>query len=574
MTYELGKQYEMRVIGICKDSAGYDFVALYDNNEPDKEFRIYNILKCQYEGLPETMYVQLKRIDEFGRPRFFQDEERLYRDHYKVGKFYAFEVTDVREDFNTKSQYYVIEDDFASHRYYFEGEQKFQLGQGCILEVEGYTDKGFLKLKEKQDQSEVVVESAIPVDDTVDQRVMQMWNSLPILDFGEEDNTLEYKTSIAFTPNGKADIDKQMFNIIRELTGFMNAKGGKLYIGITDKEKKLVGIASDYNHLNDSEEDEYTYSKNKDGYQLKIRNTIDRLCPSVANRLIEIEFCEQNGRPYCVIDVKPAKRPIFVKGNLLFERQGNRIKQLKGDEITFFVTDRMTVSIKGMIDPEGNSMDIDAMKEVMRELLNERYSNIPTSLLPKRQLGEIDYWIVWFNDGNWKRQRERSDEAEVHIQIPVYKELRDGLLAFCYPSSKVNVIKLAEFRRGANMNVLQTRQGWSKREKPKNIFLMHPTDFLVGYSVDSDSVQHVKLHSLSDYRVTSSATNEGSPFLPQLNKILNFAVLGAEHKQKIAHLVVPKAQKTTMAGTAVTSDQLRDELNYLKTILEQKSQDD
>ena len=570
MNYEPGKQYEMRVIDIRKDSAGYDYVALYDNNNPDKEFRIYNILKCQYESLPETMYVQLKRIDEFGRPKFFQDEERLYRDHYKVGKFYAFEVTDVREDFNTKAQYYIVEDDFASHRYYFDGEQKFQLGQDCILEVEGYTDKGFLKLKEKRDKSEVVVESAIPKDDTIDQRVMKMWNGLPVLDMGEESYTLEYKTSIVFTPDGKANIDKQLIKIVRELAGFMNARGGKLYIGITDKEKKLVGIGSDYDHLNDGEDD-YTYSKNNDGYQLKIRNTIDRLCPSVANRLVDFEFGEKDGRPYCVIDVKPAKRPIFMRGNMLFERQGNRIKQLMGDEITFFVTERMTVSIQEMVDPEGNSMDINAMKDVMRELLNERYSNIPTTFLPKKQLGEIDYWIIWYNDGSWKRQREHSEEAEALIQVPVYKEQKDELLVFCYPSSKVNVIKLTEFRRGANMNVLQSKQGWSKKEKPMNIFLMHPTDFLVGYSIDNDSVQHVKLHSLSDYRVTSSAGNEGSPFLPQLSRILNFAVLSAEHRRKVAHLIVPKAQKTVDAGTALTSVQQSDELEYLKKTLEQKS---
>ena len=152
MSYELGQQYEMRVIDIRKDSAGYDYIALQDD-DPSKEYRVYNILKCQHESLPATLYVKVKSIDQFGRIKFQQDEGRLNREHYKVRKLYAFEVIDVKEDFNTNAPYYVIEDDFTMHKYYFKGEQKYKIGDGCILEVEGFTDKGFLKLKEAKRKS-------------------------------------------------------------------------------------------------------------------------------------------------------------------------------------------------------------------------------------------------------------------------------------------------------------------------------------------------------------------------------------------------------------------------------------
>ena len=42
MPYELGKQYEMKVIEIRKDSAGYNYMALYDENDLSKEYRVYN----------------------------------------------------------------------------------------------------------------------------------------------------------------------------------------------------------------------------------------------------------------------------------------------------------------------------------------------------------------------------------------------------------------------------------------------------------------------------------------------------------------------------------------------------
>ena len=120
------------------------------------------------------------------------------------------------------------------------------------------------------------------------------------------------------------------------------------------------------------------------------------------------------------------------------------------------------------------------------------------------------------------------------------------------------------------MNKLEKkRPGWKPGLKPKDIFLMHPTDFLVGYSIDSDGVQHVKLHSISDYRVTAKADNDGSTFLPDSSKILSYAVLGAEHKKKVQHLIVPKRKRSTDPGTALSSLQVQNEIEYLKNALQQ-----
>ena len=147
MNYEKGKQYELKVVDIRKDSAGYNYIALHDD-DPNKEYRVYNILKCQYDSLPDKLYVIVKDIDAFGKIKFAQDIARLNRDHYREGKLYAFDIKDVKEDLNTDATYYELEDDFSSHRLYFEGEQKYQIGDSCILEVTGFNEKGNLKLKE------------------------------------------------------------------------------------------------------------------------------------------------------------------------------------------------------------------------------------------------------------------------------------------------------------------------------------------------------------------------------------------------------------------------------------------
>ena len=574
MNYEVGKQYEMTVVDIRKDSAGYNYIALHDD-DPSKEYRVYNILKCQYDSLPDTLYVTVKSIDVFGKIKFVQDEARLNREHYQEGKLYAFEVTDVKEDFRTKVTFYVLEDDFSTHRMFFKGEQKYQIGDSCILEVTGFSDKGNLKLKEVAHADKKPIDKAVQdTKDDTENKLAALWNSLPVLNVGDENQTLELKTSIAFPPGeGKANIGKQLYNILKELTAFMNTKGGTLYIGVHDKSKKVISIEGDYKFLNDDEEDDFngTYKEDKDGYELKIRNTIDRLCPSLANSLLDIKFETLEKQTYCKIEVQPARRPIFLSGTQLYIRQGNRLKLLRGDEITFFITERMTISIKDVLDTDGLSasgggFDMDAMKQIMRSLINERRA-IPKDLPKPKSLGEVDYWIIWYNDGTWKRSRHQSSEANVYMQVPVYKNLSDPILAFCYDTNRVNTVKLADFRKGANLNVLQ-KNGWSRTgDKPKNIFLMHATDFLVGYSVDSNGIEAVKLHAISDYGTTASAANQGSPFLPDTSRIETYAVIGAEHKKNVAHLIVTKAKRSVEVGTPLTSPALKNEIEYLENIL-------
>lgn len=578
MQYELDKQYEMNVVDIRKDSAGYDYIALQDE-DPTKEYRVYNILKCQYDSLPKTLYVKVKSIDAFGRIKLKQDEERLVKEHYQPGKLYPFEVTDVKEDINTKAQYYVIEDEFKAHHYYYQGKQKYYTGDDCILEVEGFTDKGFLKLKEVEHVANLKVEHATTEDaNCMDQRLDSLLKSLPVLEGVQECETVELKSSIVYPPdgNGEADIDKQLYNILKELTAFMNTEGGTLYIGIHDKTKKVIGIEDDLKHLNDGQDDYAgSYNVSTDHYELKIRNTLDRLCPSVANSLINVEFPALEGHTYCRVTVKKAKRPIFLSGSQLWIRQGNRLKRLRGDEITFFITNRMTISIMDFLDTDDitvntGTMDIGVMTQIMRDIINERHA-IPAELPKLKSLDEVDYWIIWYGDATWKRSRSESTESNVYMQVPVYKAMSDPILTFCYESGRINTMKIKDFRTGANLNKIQ-KDGWSKKEKPMNIFIMHKTDYLVGYSVDHNGDVRVKLHAISDYETTRSAKNQGAPFLPSGWQIKSFSTIGAEHRKKVEHLVVTKANRTREAGTPLTSDnaQMKEEIGYLEKVLKQE----
>lgn len=573
MTYEINKTYTMKVAGLRKNSIGRDYLAIYDD-DGTKEYRVNNVLKFQLENVPNEVNVIVSDIDATGKILFKQDEASLYKDFYKKGKLYGFSIVDVKEDYNTNASYYIIEDDYAQHRFYFSGEQEKEIGDTCILEVDNFTEKGFVRFKEVEHVVDDNVETEIisKTDDPVtEDQLMKAWDSLPVLQVGDESETIEYKSTIVFPPDGKglADIDKQLYNIIKEICAFSNTKGGTLYIGIHDSTKKIIGIEGDYNHLNEGD-DEYngSYKPNNDGYELKIRNTIDRMCPSVVNSNISFKFEEVDNNIYCKVDVVPAHRPVFLNGTQLFVRQGNRVKRLKGDEITFFIYERMTVSIKAIVDTDdfvtSQPIDVEAMRSIARQLINERGPIIPLPLPPS--LDEIDYWVIWYNDRTWVRKREKSLDSNVFVQVPVMKRMSDPTVVFCYETGNVNTVKLSKMRSGVSLNKKQ-KNGWcDKANSPMSIFIVDPSDLLVGYSVDHTGTEYVKIHALQDFNPTDAAKNQGGLFAPKGMKMESFIPIGAEHKKKVERLIVTKQKKSTEKGTPLNSPIILEELNYLESL--------
>lgn len=318
-------------------------------------------------------------------------------------------------------------------------------------------------------------------------------------------------------------------------------------------------------------EDDYngTYKLDNDGYELKIRNTIDLLCPSVANSLIDISFEKEKGVEYCKIEVRKAKRPIWMNGSQLYVRQGNRTKLFKGDEITFYITERMNLSIKEVIDTEGlDFMSIEKIRETLREILNERNVSSPkASMVSVNSSDEIDYWVVWYNDGRWKRMRNKSDEDNILIQCPVLKPTNDKIVVFCYDSGKVNVVKLSDFKKKVNLNVLQEKGGWcNKANTPMSIYITNPNDYLAGYSIDEHGIEKVKLHSLTDFQPTASANNQGSTFVPEGCKASMYKLVCAQYYEKLNGLRVSRNQKSINAGFPISSPALSDAIEFLNNL--------
>lgn len=154
-----------------------------------------------------------------------------------------------------------------------------------------------------------------------------------------EHGFLEFKSTMRW--NWKENrLDKKMEEIIlKTISAFSNAEGGKLLIGVTD-EAEILGLESDYNSLKEP---------NKDHFELHLRNIVNNAFGkefSATN--LNIRFPIVSDLEICEIDIKAWKSPIYCEapdknGNnqkKFYIRSGNTSQELDIEETASYIKKR------------------------------------------------------------------------------------------------------------------------------------------------------------------------------------------------------------------------------------------
>ena len=567
MDYQQGKTYEFKVVRLERDSAGNEFFRVTDG---EKEYRVYGVQPCQSEACPDTVTAYVKSIDISGRIKFTQDLYSFINAHYEIDEVKSFRVSSIGYD-SKGHQFYWIEDELMRHRLYFNGDQKYQIGEDIQLKIIEFDTHGFIRFNEINDAFKsssctrrvYVPSTAQPTD-----------SQQCILDIGNESTNLELKTSIVFPPgsNGVPDVAKQCFTIIKTLASFMNADGGDLYIGVHDKTHVVTGIETDYPHLNEDESDveNDNVPLSQDGFELKIRNTLKDRSQSVANELIDFQFFNNGVHDYCVIHVKPSNRPIWINGNLLYQRIGNRIQMLRGDDINHFVTDRMARPIIESQIQSAQLLDTDTFEQLIRKVLNEQRPhvvppiNIQTTNNPKE-------WYVWFNDAHVQRftnkeyEKVRDSLRDVYFTLPTDASQTDYLLVLCYASGYINTVSFKDLKGTISKRTKLIDEGYyiSDDIKTMNIYFAHPSDMLAGFSVDEHGSEYVKIHSLTDFNPTKHPKNKGVRFVPTTGIITQYKLLPASAREYVKSLILDSSKTSTVFGVPLSSVSCADAVRFI-----------
>ena len=146
-----------------------------------------------------------------------------------------------------------------------------------------------------------------------------------------ESNTLEFKSSARwdYKQNNVNKVLEQV--IVKTVAGFLNADGGKLIVGVAD-DGNILGLDRDYRTLN---------KKDRDGYELFLRQLIANAVGKEHSPYIYFTFHEVDDQDICLVATEPCHEPVYVKnGNdmTFYVRMGNATQQLNTSEAVNYIS--------------------------------------------------------------------------------------------------------------------------------------------------------------------------------------------------------------------------------------------
>jgi hypothetical protein len=121
-----------------------------------------------------------------------------------------------------------------------------------------------------------------------------------------ESNKVEYKSTLKYNLKTKKTDPELKSKIGKTICGFLNSKGGILYIGVNDKGVP-VGLESDFS----------LYSKDnpKDSFLKDFDNLVQTYLPKWVYNNIDVEFKALGGLDVFIVSVSPSiKKPVFFNG--------------------------------------------------------------------------------------------------------------------------------------------------------------------------------------------------------------------------------------------------------------------
>jgi ATP-dependent Lon protease len=147
-----------------------------------------------------------------------------------------------------------------------------------------------------------------------------------------EGKHVEFKSSARWSyQKGDRDQDVEQ-TIARTITGFLNAEGGTLLIGVDDSGKP-IGLEKDYKLVK---------GHGRDGFENWLTDLLEIAFgkPPLAN--LSVSFQVIDGNDVCRIDVEPSRAPVFVKKGPdanLFVRLGNSTRLMNSEEVLEYVAE-------------------------------------------------------------------------------------------------------------------------------------------------------------------------------------------------------------------------------------------
>lgn len=550
-SYQSGETYTFEVLGLINQEGTY-YIEVTDGN--------YRLRVALYEFQLEKGYLDqkteilcyVKAVSDRGIPMLTQSRLEALKERFtEMNTEYPFIVKAVKQDNQSGWLYYELKDiNGLVHRYYPDDKEPLRSSEDIItLVLRGIEEKGQNK-------------SHLHLKCPNDLLIHQTSNSIQERGkFGSENEQLEFKTSIVHTSNGLPDIDRQIGSLARAIAGLMNKSGGRLLLGIKDN-GSFHGIESDFPRLNDSEADDFYYLTNEDGYENKIRNAVKIHLGASANGHLEIRFPREESKVYCEIIVKEMARPVYFDKEKIFQRAGNTTQQLKGEDITFFMEQKILQyrhnwmnSPNPVVTPNVEPVLPERPLVGLRPGLEEKihFQGLKTTELRSK----IWAFMTFYKDGNWSYQKQLSTQDDVLFQVSVSEEMKTERLLMAYDNGNVNVVIPEEMiistnaRGGVSKEMgLRHRNGWNKTATLISIQLARSEDYALLVHEESKGNPYFKVHQVGTIPNSHALLCEGTKMVGgrQRWKLIKLRILTKEESEQLRLIRLPEGIDLTYNG--------------------------
>jgi hypothetical protein len=511
-------------------------------------------LEWEPYNLPKILNCYVISVNEFGLPLLAQVRKEVLAHNYtEEGTEYAFKLVAKRQDPNTSALYYELHDVFGlTHRYYPRAEeQEREVSDIFSLVFKGIDEREHNKAYLKLAPTEIVTSHSHTEALAINEEEYYL---------GVEGDSIEFKSTIVYPAGSiEPDIDQQMIIICKTIAGFMNKSGGELFIGVNDT-GRISGISQDFNYLNSSKIDSYTYHSNNDGYENKIRTSVKYLLGNTANANIQISFIKQEQLTYCKILIQEVLKPIFLNQSKIYQRAGNMTQLLKGDEIAWFIEERFRKRLK----QEGTAIPVlkpESIDEVIDETVKSD-DTAETDLLspipkPEQKDEKIWYWMSFYQDGTWSFDTKPSRDTDKIYEVPIPASLKNERLIMAYKNGCVNVvIPYDQIKpKGKNGRKLRNQghrysNGWNTASEIVSMFCVDRKDLLVFKSQKTDGTEWVKIHNASAISVHGTLHLAGNVLVnPNLEAtLLSIHALSLHNFHFVSSLVLKDHQTSGYLG--------------------------
>lgn len=399
-------------------------------------------------------------------------------------------------------------------------------------------------------------------------------SSIPT-NLGRESTSKEFKTSyVYYAGNNKADLVKQPFVIMKTIAGFLNSKGGSLFIGVNDK-GEICGLKNDY--------DFFGVNTNNDKYEREIRSNIVNSFNKDVNAQIEFKFSHYNDLEYCEIIIPEYEKPISLQENF-YQRQGNETRILTGSDLVVFIERKVTKSNQNMLGQnfivnkinkvESSQIVVEHNKNVNNQnkdiLLEEEnidfYSDIreENNELTKQSIKNSNYTIAYlyiFINGKYLLSRSKLSNLENYELLEIKSNHKHGYLLQCYDNGCVNKVEVRTILNKTFGKFYSN--AFSDHGNLIGLYIIE-NDCLIQINTKRYNNSFIKIFETSNISTHSLLNLKGNNLVQiDFDMLEKFSILENTHRNKIERLIYASKQSI---GVNVINKSYSNEIEYLSKL--------